>query len=125
MQLVLAGAHALGDRMGDGDDEVISAQIQRFDRARKNRQQRAKVPCRAGHALQERDVRMLALDSRAQVVGQEVDKRIEVGVRIHRQNFGERILAAAPGIEPVVDDGNAKLCGRAGNGHQTWEQRLE
>ncbi len=64
------------------------------------------VAARAGQSLQERGVRVLAEDSGAQAIRQEVDEREELCLRVEPEQFREHALAAAPLVEPVVHDGN-------------------
>ena len=100
--------HALGDGVRAGDDEVVGGDVERFDRPRKQRQQQPKVTARTGHSLQERRARALAEQPRPLRVGQEVDQREEVALRIGAHDFREHVFAAAPGVEPIVHDGDAR-----------------
>ena len=104
VDLAAGGAHALGHGVGARDHEVVAADVQRLDRARKQRQQRPEVPPDAGQSLQERRRRALAGKARARRGRKEIHEREQIGVRIDPQDLGQHVLAAAPRVEPVVDE---------------------
>ncbi len=56
--------------------------------------------------LQERRAGTLAAEARAIGIGKEVHQRVQVRMRVDAEYFREHVLAAAPGVEPVMDDGD-------------------
>src|SRR5690348_12830970 len=98
--------YALGDRMRARDHEIVIGYVERFDRAREEWEPQTKRRSSERHVLQERRRRAFAAELRSIHVGQEIDERVKIGGRIDAENFGEHRLATAPGVEPVVDDGD-------------------
>ena len=69
----------------------------------------AKPAPRAGKVLQRRRRDADVAETRAVLGSQEIDERVDVGRGKHAQEFREHAFAAAPAVEPVVDEGDAHL----------------
>ena len=74
------GAYALGDRMRNRNDQIVTGNIERFDRAREQGEEHAKMPRRAGETLDEADVGVLAKKPRPLLRRQEVHECEKIGL---------------------------------------------
>ncbi len=99
--------HAFGHRMRTRNDRVEGRDVERLDRLRKQRRERPEMPPGPRQVLQKTRGRSLSEQPRAQCVGEEIDEREKVRLRLQAHDFRQHVLAAAPTFQPVVNDRNA------------------
>jgi hypothetical protein len=99
-------ANALGPCGGRADDRVVPAQIERFERQRIERRERAKEAAAAGDALQERRVHALRRDD----VGQRrfVKRGVDRCLRIGGGDVGEDTFGTTALVQVIVDQRDAQ-----------------
>ena len=95
--------HAVRPRARGGDDDVVAAQVERLDRVRVERQQRAERARGRPQPLQERRLRLAVLEAPLGALGV-VDGREDVRVRPRVADRREDALRAAEVEQEVVDE---------------------
>ncbi len=109
MRLTRVHACAHRDGMRIGNHYIVAVKCEPPDEARTEHNRIAKPPPRTGKMLQRRRCDAAGVEARTILGAHEVDERVDIGTRKHVQEFRQHAFAAAPGVEPVVDQGDAHI----------------
>ncbi len=105
-------AHALGDAVRAREDEIEAREVERFGRARKERQVVPVARRHGGQVLHEGRADLARLELRGDRA-RDVEQREDRGLGIEPGEREQHLLAAAHARQPVVDEGDLQLVASA------------